>query len=154
MQGETSSPVTFRLQALRSDAPTYREHPDPAALLSGVCCFWKQSRAHTPLQKNPRPRFWKPFVAGVCAALLAVSVVIPGWQFLDTPSTSRAATQGAADTTTGCAFSRPDGTTQQNTLTVKSCVRGINLSGQQIERDWQNYRRRTTCNAVRNYCSN
>lgn len=41
----------------------------------------------------------------------------------DTAITGRAATQGTADTTTGCAFSRPDGTAQQNTLTVKSCVR-------------------------------
>src|SRR5699024_8765744 len=41
----------------------------------------------------------------------------------DTAITGGAATQGAADTPTGCAFSRPDGTTQQNTLTVKSCVR-------------------------------
>lgn len=40
-----------------------------------------------------------------------------------TAITGGAATQGAADTTTGCAFSRPVGTAQQNTLTVKSCVR-------------------------------
>ncbi|MZR60958.1 hypothetical protein GQA64_26790, partial [Escherichia coli] len=37
------------------------------------------------LQKSP-PTFLKPFVAGVCAALLAVSVAIPGWQFLTQPS--------------------------------------------------------------------
>ncbi|HFO8718091.1 TPA: hypothetical protein ACHK3D_005693, partial [Escherichia coli] len=37
------------------------------------------------LQKSP-PTFLKPFVAGVCTALLTVSVVIPGWHFLTQPS--------------------------------------------------------------------
>ncbi|EMF1484715.1 hypothetical protein V2D71_005329, partial [Escherichia coli] len=37
------------------------------------------------LQKSP-PTFLKPFVTGVCAALLAVSVAIPGWQYLTQPS--------------------------------------------------------------------
>ncbi|EFY2688859.1 hypothetical protein DM258_22740, partial [Shigella flexneri] len=46
-----------------------------------------------------------------------------GMAVSDTAITGGAATQGAADTTTGCAFSRPDDTAQQNTLTVKSCVR-------------------------------
>lgn len=41
----------------------------------------------------------------------------------DTAITGGAATQGVADTTTGCAFSRPDDTAQQNTFTAKSCVR-------------------------------
>lgn len=46
-----------------------------------------------------------------------------GMAVSDTAITGGAATQGAADTTTGCAFSRPDGTAQQSTLTAKSCVR-------------------------------
>ncbi|HAV8181668.1 TPA: hypothetical protein JLB74_003964 [Escherichia coli] len=37
------------------------------------------------LQKSPLT-FLKPFVTGVCAALLAVSVAIPGWQSLTQPS--------------------------------------------------------------------
>ncbi|HFO2662765.1 TPA: hypothetical protein ACHJIP_004949, partial [Escherichia coli] len=44
-----------------------------------------QAEQSPSLQKSP-PTFLKPFVAGVCAALLAVSVAIPGWQFLTQPS--------------------------------------------------------------------
>lgn len=44
-----------------------------------------------------------------------------GMAVSDTAITGGAATQGAADTLTGCAFSRPDDAAQQNT--VKSCVR-------------------------------
>ena len=44
-----------------------------------------QAEQSPSLQKSP-PTFLKPFVTGVCAALLAVSVAIPGWQFLTQPS--------------------------------------------------------------------
>ncbi|MFP1453449.1 hypothetical protein ACLB1N_30120 [Escherichia coli] len=50
----------------------------------------------------------------------------------DTAITGGAATQGAADTLTGCAFSRPDDAAQQNT--VNDASEWITLSGQQITR--------------------
>ncbi|EFA4243367.1 ImpA family type VI secretion system protein [Escherichia coli] len=72
VQGEASSPVTHPAQALPHSRLVYvvsetKAEPTPS------------------LQKSP-PTFLKPFVAGVCAALLAVSVAIPGWQFLTQPS--------------------------------------------------------------------
>lgn len=72
VQGEASSPVTLPAQALPHSRLVYvvsetKAEPTPS------------------LQKSP-PTFLKPFVAGVCAALLAVSVAIPGWQFLTQPS--------------------------------------------------------------------
>lgn len=72
VQGEASSPVTLPAQALPYSRLVYvvsetKAEPTPS------------------LQKSP-PTFLKPFVAGVCAALLAVSVAIPGWQFLTQPS--------------------------------------------------------------------
>ncbi|EHM2979864.1 ImpA family type VI secretion system protein [Escherichia coli] len=72
VQGEVLSPVTLPAQALPHSRLVYvvsetKAEPTPS------------------LQKFP-PTFLKPFVAGVCAALLAVSVAIPGWQFLTQPS--------------------------------------------------------------------
>ncbi|MBN6454240.1 type VI secretion system ImpA family N-terminal domain-containing protein [Escherichia coli] len=72
VQGEVSSPVTLPAQALPHSRLVYvvsetKAEPTPS------------------LQKSP-PTFLKPFVAGVCAALLAVSVAIPGWLFLTQPS--------------------------------------------------------------------
>ncbi|EIM4665268.1 hypothetical protein NKK08_005060, partial [Escherichia coli] len=89
VQGEVSSPVTLPAQALRSDARDVQEHlPQPHSRLVYVVSETKAEsgteNTHS-LQKSP-PTFLKPFVAGVCAALLAVSVVIPGWQFLTQPS--------------------------------------------------------------------
>lgn len=85
VQGEVSSPVTLPAQALRSDAPDVQEYQTlPHSRLVYVVSETKAEP--TPfLQKSP-PTFLKPFVAGVCAALLAVSVAIPGWQFLTQPS--------------------------------------------------------------------
>lgn len=85
VQGEASSPVTLPAQALRSDAPDVQEHQ--ALPHSRLVYVVSETKAEpTPsLQKSP-PSFLKPFVAGVCAALLAVSVAIPGWQFLTQPS--------------------------------------------------------------------
>ena len=85
VQGEASSPVTLPAQALRSDARDVQEHQTlPHSRLVYVVSETKTE--HTPsLQKSP-PTFLKPFVAGVCAALLTVSVAIPGWQFLTQPS--------------------------------------------------------------------
>lgn len=85
VQGEVSSPVTLPAQALRSDAPDVQEYQTlPHSRLVYVV---SETKAEPPpsLQKSP-PTFLKPFVAGVCAALLAVSVAIPGWQFLTQPS--------------------------------------------------------------------
>ncbi len=85
VQGEVSSPVTLPAQALRSDAPDVQEH-QPLAYSRLVYVVSETKAEPTPsLQKSP-PTFLKPFVAGVCAALLTVSVVIPGWQFLTQPS--------------------------------------------------------------------
>lgn len=41
-----------------------------------------------PVQKFPPHSFLKPFMAGICAALLIVSVAISGWQFLMQPSST------------------------------------------------------------------
>ena len=85
VQGEASSPVTLPAQVLRSDAPDVQEHqPLPHSRLVYVVSETK-AEPTSSLQKSP-PTFLKPFVAGVCAALLAVSVAIPGWQFLTQPS--------------------------------------------------------------------
>ena len=85
VQGEASSPVTLPAQALRSDAPDVQEHQTlPHSRLVYVVSETKAEPTPS-LQKSP-PTFLKPFVAGVCAALLAVSVAIPGWQFLTQPS--------------------------------------------------------------------
>ena len=85
VQGETSSPVTLPAQALRSDAPDVQEHQTlPHSRLVYVVSETKAEPTPS-IQKSP-PTFLKPFLAGVCAALLAVSVAIPGWQFLTQPS--------------------------------------------------------------------
>lgn len=85
VQGEASSPVMLPVQALRSDAPDVQgHHPLPHSRLVYVVSETKAEPTST-LQKSPST-FLKPFVTGVCAALLAVSVVIPGWQFLTQPS--------------------------------------------------------------------
>lgn len=85
VQGEASSPVTLPAQALRSDAPDVQEHQTlPHSRLVYVVSETK-TESTPSLQKSP-PTFLKPFVAGVCAALLTVSVAIPGWQFLTQPS--------------------------------------------------------------------
>lgn len=81
VQGEASSPVTLPAQALRSDVPDVQEHQTlPHSRLVYVVSETK-AEPTSSLQKFP-PTFLKPFVAGVCAALLTVSVAIPGWQFL------------------------------------------------------------------------
>ncbi|MBB8328626.1 hypothetical protein HEP22_022650, partial [Escherichia coli] len=85
VQGEASSPVTLRAQVLRSDAPDVQEHQTlPHSRLVYVVSETKAEP--TPSIQKSQPTFLKPFVAGVCAALLVVSVAIPGWQFLTQPS--------------------------------------------------------------------
>ncbi|HBA5267057.1 TPA: hypothetical protein J8124_004689 [Escherichia coli] len=85
VQGEASSPVTLPAQALRSDAPDVQEHQTlPHSRLVYVVSETKTES--TPSLQKSQPTFLKPFVAGVCAALLTVSVAIPGWQFLTQPS--------------------------------------------------------------------
>ncbi|MBA8465827.1 type VI secretion system ImpA family N-terminal domain-containing protein [Escherichia coli] len=85
VQGEASSPVTLPAQALRSDAPDVQEHQTlPHSRLVYVVSETK-TESTPSLQKSP-PTFLKPFVAGVCAALLTVSVAILGGQFLTQPS--------------------------------------------------------------------
>ncbi|STE89061.1 ImpA-related N-terminal family protein [Escherichia coli] len=122
VQGEVSSPVTLPAQALRSDAPDVQEHQTlPHSRLVYVVSETKAEPTPS-LQKSP-PTFLKQFVAGVCAALLTVSVAIPGWQFLTQSSPAEQQLRALLTPTTGCAFSRPDDTAQQNILIVKSCVR-------------------------------
>ncbi|MBN6397345.1 type VI secretion system ImpA family N-terminal domain-containing protein [Escherichia coli] len=85
LQGDDSSPVTLPAQALRSDAPDVQEHQTlPHSRLVYIVSETKAEPSPS-LQKSS-PTFLKPFVAGVCAALLAVCVAIPGWQFLTQPS--------------------------------------------------------------------
>ncbi|MBA1006793.1 type VI secretion system ImpA family N-terminal domain-containing protein [Escherichia coli] len=85
VQGEASSPVTLPAQALRSDAPDVQEYQTlPHSRLVYVVSETKTEPTPS-LQKSP-PTFLKPFVTGVCAALLAVCVAIPGWQYLAQPS--------------------------------------------------------------------
>ncbi|HFQ9725794.1 TPA: VasL domain-containing protein, partial [Escherichia coli] len=85
VQGEVSSPVTLPAQALRSDAPDVQEHqPLPYSRLVYVVSETK-TEPTLFLQKSPLT-FLKTFVTGVCTALLAVCVAIPGWQFLTQPS--------------------------------------------------------------------
>ncbi len=85
VQGEVSSPVTLPAQVLRLEALDVQEHQTlPHSRLVYVVSETK-TESTSSLQKSP-PTFLKPFVAGVCAALLAVSVAIPGWQFLTQPS--------------------------------------------------------------------
>ncbi|EOX8380444.1 VasL domain-containing protein [Salmonella enterica] len=81
VQGEVLSSVTLPAQALRSDALDVQEHKTlPHSRLVYVVSETK-AETTSSLQKSPST-FLKPFVAGVCAALLAVSVAIPGWQSL------------------------------------------------------------------------
>ena len=83
--GEVLSPVPLTAQALRSDAPDVQKHqPLQHSRLVYVVSETK-AEPTSSLQKSP-PTFLKPFVAGVCVALLTVSVAIPGWQFLTQPS--------------------------------------------------------------------
>ena len=85
VQGEVLSPVTLPAQALRSDVPDVQEHQTlPHSRLVYVVSETKTEPTPS-LQKSP-PTFLKPFVTGVCAALLAVCVAIPGWQYLAQPS--------------------------------------------------------------------
>ncbi|HFO4172805.1 TPA: VasL domain-containing protein [Escherichia coli] len=85
VQGEVSSSVTLPAQALRSDAPDVQEHqPLPYSRLVYVVSETK-TEPTLFLQKSPLT-FLKTFVTGVCTALLAVCVAIPGWQFLTQPS--------------------------------------------------------------------
>jgi len=82
--GEVLSPVPLPAQALRSDDPDVQKH-QPLQYSRLVYVVSETKAEPTPsLQKSP-PTFLKPFVTGVCAALLAVSMVIPGWQFLTLP---------------------------------------------------------------------
>lgn len=85
VQGEASSPVTLPAQALRSDAPDVQGHESlPHSRLVYVVSETK-SESTSSLQKA-RLTFLKPFVTGVCTALLAICVAVPGWQFLTQPS--------------------------------------------------------------------
>ena len=85
VQGEVSSPVTLLAQALRLEAPDVQEHQTlPHSRLVYVVSETK-TEPTLFLQKSPLT-FLKTFVTGVCTALLAVCVAIPGWQFLTQPS--------------------------------------------------------------------
>ena len=75
--GRSVVSVTPSGSGTRSDVRTVQEHQPPHSP-SGVCCFLKQKQSPHLHFRNPRPRFWKPFWLVSSAALLAVSVAIPG----------------------------------------------------------------------------
>jgi len=137
VQGEASSPVTLPAQALRSDAPDVQEHQTlPHSRLVYVVSETKAEsgteNTHS-LQKSP-PTFLKPFVAGVCAALLAVSVAIPGWQFLTQPSPAELQLR-ALLTPPPDVLSADQMTQLSRTPSLLNHASGwITLSGQQITR--------------------
>ena len=135
MQGEISSPVTLPAQALRSDAPDVQEHQTlPHSRLVYVVSETKaesgKENTHS-LQKSP-PTFLKPFVTGVCAALLAVSVAIPGWQFLTQPSPAEQ--QLRALLTPSPDVLSADQMMQLSRTLLNHASEWITLSGQQITR--------------------
>ncbi|GCZ83954.1 hypothetical protein HmCmsJML183_00568 [Escherichia coli] len=131
VQGEASSPVTLPAQALRSDAPDVQEHqPLPHSRLVYVVSETKAEPTLT-LQKSP-PTFLKPFVTGVCAALMAVSVAIPGWQFLTQPSPAEQ--QLRALLTPSPDVLSADQMMQLSRTLLNHASEWITLSGQQITR--------------------
>ena len=133
VQGEASSPVTLPAQVLRSDAPDVQEHqPLPHSRLVYVVSETKAEPTPS-IQKSP-PTFLKPFLAGVCAALLAVSVAIPGWQFLTQPSPAEQQLR-ALLTSPPDALSADQMTQLSRTPSLLNhASEWITLSGQQITR--------------------
>ena len=135
VQGEVSSPVTLLAQALRLEAPDVQEHQTlPHSRLVYVVSETKaesgKENTHS-LQKSP-PTFLKPFVTGVCAALLAVSVAIPGWQFLTQPSPAEQ--QLRALLTPSPDVLSADQMMQLSRTLLNHASEWITLSGQQITR--------------------
>ncbi|EDA1465585.1 type VI secretion system ImpA family N-terminal domain-containing protein [Salmonella enterica] len=133
LQGDNSSPVMLPPQALRSDAPDVQGHEAmPHSRLVYVVSETK-AEPTSSLQKSP-PTFLKPFVAGVCAALLAVSVAIPGWQFLTQPSPAEQ--QFRALLTPPPDVLSADQMTQlsRTSSLINHAQEWIDLSGQQIKR--------------------
>ena len=133
VQGEASSPVTLPAQALRPEAPDVQEHQ--TLLHSRLVYVVSETKAEpTPsIQKSP-PTFLKPFLAGVCAALLAVSVAIPGWQFLTQPSPAEQQLR-ALLTSPPDALSADQMTQLSRTPSLLNhASEWITLSGQQITR--------------------
>ncbi|MBB8328745.1 hypothetical protein HEP22_023325, partial [Escherichia coli] len=133
VQGEASSPVTLPAQALRSDVPDVQEHQTlPHSRLVYVVSETK-AEPTSSLQKFP-PTFLKPFVAGVCAVLLTVSVAIPGWQFLT--QSSLAEQQLRALLTPPPDVLSADQMTQlsRTSSLLNHAPEWITLSGQQITR--------------------
>ncbi|EGD0619129.1 hypothetical protein CAA48_001677 [Escherichia coli] len=133
VQGEASSPVTLPAQVLRSDAPDVQEHqPLPHSRLVYVVSETKAEPTPS-IQKSP-PTFLKPFLAGVCAALLAVNVAIPGWQFLTQPSPAEQQLR-ALLTSPPDALSADQMTQLSRTPSLLNhASEWITLSGQQITR--------------------
>lgn len=133
VQGEASSPVTLPAQVLRSDALDVQEHqPLPHSRLVYVVSETKAEPTPS-IQKSP-PTFLKPFLAGVCAALLAVSVAIPGWQFLTQPSPAEQQLR-ALLTSPPDALSADQMTQLSRTPSLLNhASEWITLSGQQITR--------------------
>ncbi|EEH0842361.1 hypothetical protein GO373_004189, partial [Salmonella enterica subsp. enterica] len=133
VQGEVLSPVTLPAQALRSDAPDVQEHQTlPRSRLVYVV---SESKAEPPVPSQSKSNsFLKPFVAGVCAALLAVSVAIPGWQSLTQPSPAelqlRALVTPPADVLSADQMTQLSRTSSL----INHAQEWTDLSGQQIKR--------------------
>ncbi|MXJ78525.1 hypothetical protein GRW19_23395 [Escherichia coli] len=131
VQGEVSSPVTLPAQALRSDAPDVQEHQTlPHSRLVYVVSETK-TEPTLFLQKSPLT-FLKTFVTGVCTALLAVCVAIPGWQFLTQPSPAEQ--QLRALLTPSPDVLSADQMMQLSRTLLNHASEWITLSGQQITR--------------------
>lgn len=81
LRGDDSTPVTLPAQALRPDSPCVQV--DKSSPYSRLVYVVSDAKAETraSLQKS-LCTFLKPFFAGVCVALLVVSVTILGWQYL------------------------------------------------------------------------
>lgn len=81
LRGDDSTPVTLPAQALRPDSPCVQV--DESSPYSRLVYVVSDAKAETraSLQKS-LCTFLKPFFAGVCVALLVVSVTILGWQYL------------------------------------------------------------------------
>ena len=131
VQGEVSSPVTLLAQALRLEAPDVQEHQTlPHSRLVYVVSETK-TEPTLFLQKSPLT-FLKTFVTGVCTALLAVCVAIPGWQFLTQPSPAEQ--QLRALLTPSPDVLSADQMMQLSRTLLNHASEWITLSGQQITR--------------------
>ncbi|BCM39051.1 hypothetical protein BvCmsSINP017_01718 [Escherichia coli] len=132
LQGEEVSPVTLPAQALCSDAPHVQEYQTlPHSRLVHVVSETKAET--TPSFQKSSPAFLKPFVAGACAALLVVSVVM-GWQSLTQPSPAEQQLRGLLTPPPDVLSADHLAQLSRTPLLLNHAPEWITLSGQQITR--------------------